>query len=175
MGHFFDLSIWSRASWVIHILLEMAKPSWGNTSMVVTYLRMVPLRNSLKIADTLYLTYPNHLPDQPTMNNTLTTLPTLMIYPHCWVYHGNEKKTCRLLVQPPTSASYGTLPPFGYPYHWKRRQYLAAIQDWTDSKTHILNNVEKLYGKLLHTCSIIPRGCAFLTKLEAMLGLFGSN
>ena len=82
----------------------------------VTYLRMVPLRNSLKTADTLYSTYPNHLPDQPMMNNTLTTLPTSTTYPHRWVYHGNEKKTCRLLIQPPTLASYGTSPPCGYPY-----------------------------------------------------------
>ena len=57
----------------------------------------------------------------------------------------------------------------------KKTKYLAAIQDWTDSKTHVLNDVEKLYGKLLHTCSIIPRGRAFLTELEAMLGLFDSN
>ena len=57
----------------------------------------------------------------------------------------------------------------------KKTKYLATIQDWTDLKTHVLNNVEKLYGKLLHTCSIIPRGHTFLTELEAMLGLFGSN
>lgn len=88
----------------------------------VTSLTMVPSRNSLKIADTLCLTYPNHPPDQPTTNSTLTTLPTSTIYPHHWVYHGNEKKTCRLLVRPPTLALYGTLPPCGFPYHRKRRQ-----------------------------------------------------
>lgn len=57
----------------------------------------------------------------------------------------------------------------------KKTKYLATIQEWTASKTHTLNEVEKLYGKLLHTCSIIPRGRAFITELEAMLALFGSN
>ena len=57
----------------------------------------------------------------------------------------------------------------------KKSKYLNAIQAWNISKTHSLDNVEKLYRKLLHSCSIIPRGHAFLTKLETMLGLFGSN
>lgn len=57
----------------------------------------------------------------------------------------------------------------------KKTKYLATIQDWTSSKTHTLNKVEKLYGKLLHTCSIIPRGCTLLIELETMLGLFNSN
>ena len=30
MGHIFDLIIWSRPPWIIHTLLKMAKPSWGN-------------------------------------------------------------------------------------------------------------------------------------------------
>lgn len=38
-----------------------------------------------------------------------------------------------------------------------------------ESFTHPLNNIQKLYRKLLHICPIIPRGQAYLTKLEAML------
>lgn len=57
----------------------------------------------------------------------------------------------------------------------KKTKYLDAIRNWQVSWTHTLKEVEKLYRKLLHTCAIIPRGCTFLTKLEAMLGLFASN
>ena len=57
----------------------------------------------------------------------------------------------------------------------KKLKYLTMIQTWKDTETHSLNEVEKLYGKLLHSCSIIPRGHAFLTKLETMLRLFSSN
>ncbi|GBE89618.1 hypothetical protein SCP_1602810 [Sparassis crispa] len=53
----------------------------------------------------------------------------------------------------------------------KRQKYLSAIQEWQCRVTHNLKNVQKLYGKLLHTCLVIPRGRAYLTGLEAMLGL----
>ena len=36
MDHILDLSIWSRASWVIYILLKMAKSRWGNTMPILT-------------------------------------------------------------------------------------------------------------------------------------------
>jgi hypothetical protein len=51
----------------------------------------------------------------------------------------------------------------------KQEKYLLAIQEWNVRSTHTLNDVEKLYGKLLHSCSVIPRGHAYLTTLESML------
>ena len=54
----------------------------------------------------------------------------------------------------------------------KREKYLGAIEEWRRRKTHTLGDVEKLYGKLLHTCLIIPEGRAYLTKLESMIGIF---
>lgn len=57
----------------------------------------------------------------------------------------------------------------------KKLKYFTVIQTWKDTETHSLNEVKKLYRKLLHFCSIIPRGHAFLTKLETIFRLFGSN
>ena len=51
----------------------------------------------------------------------------------------------------------------------KKTKYLNAILAWTQQPTHPLHNVQKLYGKLLHICLVIPRGQAYLTKLETML------
>jgi hypothetical protein len=36
----------------------------------------------------------------------------------------------------------------------------------------MLEDVQKLFGKLLHTCLMLPHGRAYLTGLEAMLGIF---
>ena len=57
----------------------------------------------------------------------------------------------------------------------KRAKYLLAIMDWQKSRTHSLNEVQKLYGKLLHASHVIPAGRAYLTSLEAMLTIFGNN
>lgn len=53
----------------------------------------------------------------------------------------------------------------------KKTKYLLAIQEWQKRATHTLNDVQKVYGKLLHVCFVIPRGRAFLTSLETMLGI----
>ena len=54
----------------------------------------------------------------------------------------------------------------------KKEKYLSAIVEWRRKKTFTLEDVQKLYGKLLHTCLIVPEGRAYLTKLERMLGIF---
>jgi hypothetical protein len=48
-------------------------------------------------------------------------------------------------------------------------KYSHAIMQWKACSAHILDDVEKLYGKLLHACLVIPSGRAYLTSLEAML------
>lgn len=48
----------------------------------------------------------------------------------------------------------------------KREKYLAALAVFQTTRTHTLNDVQKLYGKLLHACSVIPAGRAYLTHLE---------
>jgi hypothetical protein len=57
----------------------------------------------------------------------------------------------------------------------KQSKYLRAIQDWRSRRLHSLEQVQKLYGKLLHTSLVIPKGRAYLTKLEAMLGTFNNH
>ena len=57
----------------------------------------------------------------------------------------------------------------------KQLKYKEAIQEWRSRRTHTLEEVRKLYGKLLHTCLVIPDGRAYLTSLEAMLGSFGNR
>lgn len=54
----------------------------------------------------------------------------------------------------------------------KRTKYLAAISEWESKRTHVLNEVQKLHGKLLHASLVFPAGRAYLTNLEAMLGIF---
>jgi hypothetical protein len=57
----------------------------------------------------------------------------------------------------------------------KKEKYLRATQDWFMQPTHSLEEVEKLYGKLLHACLVIPMGRAYLTELERMLGIFHNS
>jgi hypothetical protein len=54
----------------------------------------------------------------------------------------------------------------------KKEKYLAAIALWEKEPTHVLNDVQKLFGKLLHVSLIVPMGRAYLANLEAMLGVF---
>ena len=54
----------------------------------------------------------------------------------------------------------------------KKAKYIKEITCWQQRTKHTCNNVEKLYGKLLHACHITPSGRAYLTTLETMLGLF---
>ena len=57
----------------------------------------------------------------------------------------------------------------------KKRKYIDAIEDWASRMTHVLDDVQKLYGKLLHASLVVPRGRAYLTSLEAMLGSFNNR
>ena len=54
----------------------------------------------------------------------------------------------------------------------KREKYLHAVEEWRRRKTHTLEDVQKIYGKLLHTCLIVLEGRAYLTKMEKMMGIF---
>jgi hypothetical protein len=53
----------------------------------------------------------------------------------------------------------------------KKKKYLLSISEWTTRSAHTLAHVQKLYGKLLHACLVIRQGRAYLTGLEAMLGI----
>jgi hypothetical protein len=57
----------------------------------------------------------------------------------------------------------------------KKSKYLDAIVLWESRQTHTLEEVQKLYGKLLHASLIIPMGRAYLTNLETMLGIFHNS
>ena len=47
-----------------------------------------------------------------------------------------------------------------------------ATENWFSQTSHTLEEVEKLYSKLLHACLVRPSGRAYLTELEHMLGIF---
>lgn len=53
----------------------------------------------------------------------------------------------------------------------KKAKYLAAIASWLTQPTHVLIEVQRLYGKLLHASLVVPHGCAYLTSLESMLSI----
>ncbi|THH04880.1 hypothetical protein EW146_g10052, partial [Bondarzewia mesenterica] len=57
------------------------------------------------------------------------------------------------------------------PQH-KKEKYLQTIAAWQEKRTHTLEELQALYGKLLHASLVLPAGRAYLTELEAMLGLF---
>ena len=54
----------------------------------------------------------------------------------------------------------------------KKQKYLAAIEEWELRPVHMLLEVQKLHGKLLHTTLVVLEGRAYLTNLETMLASF---
>jgi hypothetical protein len=42
--------------------------------------------------------------------------------------------------------------------HTKKEKYLQTTEEWLAHMTHTLEDVQKLYGKLLHMCLVIPTG-----------------
>ena len=52
-------------------------------------------------------------------------------------------------------------------------KYLSAIHKWRKRPAHTLQDVQELYGKLLHACSAVPQGRAYLIHLETMLSTCG--
>lgn len=50
----------------------------------------------------------------------------------------------------------------------KSSKYIICIEEWLLHPNHTLSDVQKLYGKLLHVCLVLPAGRSYLT---AMLGL----
>ena len=57
----------------------------------------------------------------------------------------------------------------------KKAKYRAAIRDWLPHPAHNLEEAQKLYGKLLHACLVLPAGRAYLTGLESLMGSFNNN
>ena len=53
-----------------------------------------------------------------------------------------------------------------------KEKYLQAILDWEAKPRHTLDEVQKLYGKLLHACHVLPSGRAYLTSLESFMAQF---
>jgi hypothetical protein len=50
-----------------------------------------------------------------------------------------------------------------------------VIHKWRKRPTHVLQDVQQLYGKLLHACTAVPHGKAYLTSLEEMLSYCGAK
>lgn len=57
----------------------------------------------------------------------------------------------------------------------KTAKYLKALDEWAETRTHARLQIESLYGKLLHTCLVVPAGRAYLTILESMLATSTTN
>ena len=57
----------------------------------------------------------------------------------------------------------------------KAVKYRTAIAEWRQRRTHTLEELQKLYGKLLHASLVLPAGRAYLASLESMLGVFHDN
>lgn len=57
----------------------------------------------------------------------------------------------------------------------KREKYIKSIDEWFSQPRHNLNDVQKLYGRLLHACLVVTSGRAYLTSLEAMLALCNTH
>ena len=57
----------------------------------------------------------------------------------------------------------------------KKERYLDVIFHWEKSTKHTLEEVQKLYGKLLHACQVVPAGRAHLTSLEKFMAIFHNH
>lgn len=57
----------------------------------------------------------------------------------------------------------------------KREKYKTAVDEWAGTKTHTLEQVQQLHGKLVHISHVLPEGRAYLTRLEAFMGVFGDS
>ena len=57
----------------------------------------------------------------------------------------------------------------------KRDKYITSIEEWNLRLTHTLNDVQKLYERLLHACLVVTSGRAYLTNLEKMLALCNTH
>ena len=57
----------------------------------------------------------------------------------------------------------------------KKEKYKTVIEEWLLKSVHTLDEVQKLYGKLLHISLIAPARRTYLTSLETMLGSFTAN
>jgi hypothetical protein len=51
----------------------------------------------------------------------------------------------------------------------KIKKYRNAIKEWLSRPTHVLKDVQQLYGKLLHASAALREGRPYLTGLERML------
>ena len=49
----------------------------------------------------------------------------------------------------------------------KQEKYINTIVEWNKMRVHTLNEVQQLYGRLLHTTRVVPVGHAYLPNLEA--------
>jgi hypothetical protein len=54
----------------------------------------------------------------------------------------------------------------------KRSKYQLALDTFLDRTAVALKDVQSIYGKLLHTCAVVPEGRAYLTGLESFIGSF---
>jgi hypothetical protein len=59
--------------------------------------------------------------------------------------------------------------------HDKREKYHTAILEWLLHITHVLDKVQSLYSKLLHSCQVIPARHAYTMWLEIFMGKFYSS
>ncbi len=57
----------------------------------------------------------------------------------------------------------------------KKKKYRAAIDLWRLSNTHDLQSTQKIYGKLIHACHVLPSGRVYITSLEYFMSLFGNS
>jgi hypothetical protein len=54
----------------------------------------------------------------------------------------------------------------------KRTKYAACLKVFLAAPTLQLRHVQSLYGKLLHTCTVVPKGRAYLTGLESFIASY---
>ena len=54
----------------------------------------------------------------------------------------------------------------------KKEKYVEAIRGWLAKETHTLDELERLYGRLLWAANVVPVGRAYLTRLEAFFPAF---
>lgn len=54
----------------------------------------------------------------------------------------------------------------------KRQDYLANILEWEQNEYHAIEEVQQVYGRLMHVTHVLPSGRAYLLHFEKLLGDF---
>jgi hypothetical protein len=140
-------------------LPKVATRQLEDCGLVAMSLMMGLWTNLSKIADLTAKIYCVLLQGQLRILSFAITLMTLIISWTCWGSLGRNQKTHLSGLAQYTWVSYWDLSSSMVTLATeKKAEYLQEIWKWQAHPMHSCKDGQRLYGKILHTCHIIPQG-----------------